>query len=141
MTIFMKNKESTTKKLKTGIFKGFIVSLLIILCSFLPYIHDIGLFDGMEGFSGFSSLRVGVWAVALFLVGLIGWIVAFLNSKNKTYRFAMLAPIFMMSFQLGIYLFDARNTTTNEFSTKIIINILFAVVIVAAYFLGKSSKQ
>lgn len=137
----MSNKQSTTEKSGTGTYKGLIISLLIILSSFLPYVHDMGAFEGMEGFSGFSSFRVGLWVVSMFLVGLIGWIVAFINSKGKSYRFAMLAPIFMMSFQLGIYLFDSRNTTTNEFDTKILINILFAVIIVAAYFLGKSSNK
>ncbi|WP_435624508.1 hypothetical protein [Flagellimonas sp.] len=95
----------------------------------------------MKGFSGFSSLRIGIWVVSLFMVGLSGWIFAFLNSKGKQYRMAMLAPIFMLSFQLLIYLFDSRKTTTNEFSTKILLNLCLAVVLVVLYFYGLKKQK
>ncbi len=129
-----------TKSKKT-IFKNLLVALLIIAMSFLPYLHDFEIFKGMKGFSGFSSLRIGIWVVSLFMVGLSGWIFAFLNSKGKQYRMAMLAPIFMLSFQLLIYLFDSRKTTTNEFSTKILLNLCLAVVLVVLYFYGLKKQK
>ncbi|KQC30208.1 hypothetical protein AAY42_10210 [Flagellimonas eckloniae] len=109
--------------------------------SFLPYLHDFEIFKGMEGFSGFSSLRVGIWVVSLFIVGLTGWIFAFLNARGKSYRLAMFAPIFMLFFQLNIYLWDARNTTTNEFTTKVLYNLGFALVLIAYYFINKSRNK
>jgi len=128
-------------KSKKGIYKGFGIAMFIIASSFLVYIHDFEIFKGMEGFSGFSSLRIGVFFVGMFTLSLTGWVFAFINSKRKNYRFAMLAPIFMLAYQLGVYLFDARNTTTNEFSTKILSNTIFIILITAAYFYGKSKSN
>jgi len=128
-------------KLKKGIFKDFLVAIGIMVISFLPYIHDFDLFKGMEGFSGFSSLRVALWACSLFVVALSGWIVAFINSKGKRYRFMMLAPIFMLAFQLGIYLFDARKTVSNEFSVKTILNFVLCAILLVVYFYGLQKKK
>ncbi len=132
----MKSKQLITEKSKKTIFKDFFSAVFIILISFLPYLHDFDMFKGVKGFSGFSSLRIGIWVVSLFLLGLSGWVVAFINSKGKKYRFIMLCPIFMITFQLGIYLLDARNTQTNDFSFKIILNFILAFVLVVTYFYG-----
>ncbi len=129
-----------TTKYKKVVLKDLLVSLLILFISFLPYIHDIGDLKKYSGFSGFKSLRSGIFIVSMFVIALSGWIFAFVNSKDKSYRFIILAPIFMLSFQLSIYLFDARSTTTNEFTTKIIVNFLFAVLLVAYYFYNKYKK-
>lgn len=126
---------------KTTTFKTLVVALGILLLSVLPYLHDFEFFKGKNGFSGFSSLRVGMWAVSLFVVALAGWIGFFLKSKGSEYRFAILAPIFMLSFQLGIYLFDARKTTSNDLSTKVWLNLGFAVILIVAYVYGKSKTR
>ena len=117
------------------------IALLIVALSFLPYMHDFKLFKGMEGFSGFSSLRIGIWVVSLFVLALSGWLFAIINAKGKTYRSIMLAPIIMLSFQLGIYLLDGRNTSTNEFSFKIVLNMIMAVTLVAVYYFNKMVKK
>tara|TARA_R110002051_G_scaffold297564_2_gene363934 strand:+ start:7706 stop:8101 length:396 start_codon:yes stop_codon:yes gene_type:complete len=129
------------KKLKTETSKQFIIALLIIVSPFLVYIHDSGLFDGMKGFSGFSSLRVGVWVVSLFILMLFAFIGWFYEAKHKKYRFALLAPIFMITFQLAIYLFDARANTTNDFSSKTIVYFVFVICLVLAYFLGTRKRE
>lgn len=140
MTTFM-SKASKTKKSRTGIFKDFTVGLFILACSFLPYIHDFDAFKGAKGFSGFSSLRVALWAISLFVVALSGWIVAFMNSRGRSYRFVMLSPIFMLTYQLAIYLFDARNTSSNEFEIKIILNLAFMLLLMVVYYFGKLKKD
>lgn len=53
----------------------------------------------------------------------------------------MFAPIGMLLFQLMIYLFDARNTTTNNFSSKIMWNISLILIIVSLYFYGLSKSN
>lgn len=126
---------------KTAIFKDFLKAVLIITAPFLVYIHDSGLFDGMEGFSGFSSLRVGVWVVSLFFLSLIGFVGWFIEAKGKRYRFAILAPIFMFSFQLIIYLLDKRDHTTNDFSIKTIVYLVFVLAITVTYFLGTRKRK
>lgn len=100
----------------------------------MPYLHDFDIFKGMKGFSGFSSLRVALWAVSLYLVALFGWIFAFMASKGKRYRFMMLAPVFMLVFQLSIYLLDARKTAVNDFTFKTLLNFIFCLLLVGLYF-------
>ncbi len=134
-------EKSTTKKSRKKIILGALSALFILLSSVLVYIHDIGDLKKYPGFAGFKSLRTGVYIFSLFTFGLIGWIYAFIRSRNKSDRFMMVAPILMASFQLGIYLFDGRKTTSNEFSTKIILNVVFGVLLIAAYYLGKSRKK
>ena len=75
---------------------------------------------------------------ALALIGFIGW---FVEAKGKPYRFAILAPIFMYSFQMAIYLFDAKDHTTNDFSIKTLIYLGFVVVLTVFYFFGSTKKR
>lgn len=121
-------------KSTTTIFKDFSVALGIVVISFMPYLHDFDMFKGVKGFSGFSSLRVALWAVSLYVVALAGWIFAFIASKGKRYRFMILAPVFMLAFQLSIYLLDARKSTVNDFTTKTILNFIFCLLLVGLYF-------
>jgi len=132
--------KSTTTKSNLIKKKDLWMTLLIVAASFLPYIHDIGNLREYEGFSGFKSLRTGVYFVSMFMMNLIGWILAFIFSRGKSYRIAFLIPIFMLSYQLAVYLFDARQTTTNEFTTKVIVNLSFAICIIASYFLLKNKR-
>lgn len=113
----------------------------IVMLSFLPYLHDFDLFKEMKGFSGFSSLRVGLWAVALYVLALSGWVLAFLNSRGKRYRFVILAPIFMLAFQLAIYVLDARSSTSNEFTNKVLLNFVLCMVLVGVYFYQLRKKR
>jgi len=98
------------------------------------------MFKGAKGFSGFSSFRVGIYFVCLFVVAISGWGLAFLNSKNKQYRFVILAPIFMLSFQLCIYLLDVRQSSVNQFNFKVLVNLIVAGLLVGLYFYGAKKR-
>lgn len=127
-------------KSRKTIFRDFLLAAFIMMVSFLPYIHDFDLFKGMKGFSGFSSLRVAMWSLSLYIVGLSGWVMAFVHAKDRSYRFAMLAPIFMCSFQMAIYLFDARNTSSNDFTFKTVLNFIFCGVVLVLFFYNKKKQ-
>ncbi len=132
----------TTERSKTPTFKDFRTGVCIFLAAFMVYIHDCGLFDGKLGFSGFSSLRVGVFISSIFLLALFLGVRAFIESRGKYYRVAYLVPIVMISYQLLIYVFNGRDTKTNEFSVKIIFQVLvIPSLILGAYILGKKSKD
>ncbi|CAA0151939.1 conserved membrane hypothetical protein [Tenacibaculum maritimum] len=119
---------------------SFIAAILICIVSFIPYIHDFNYFKGMKGFSGFKSLRVGIWVVSMFLFGLFGWILAFINSKGKEYRFTILAPISMGLFQFFIYVLDSRKSSMNNFNFKVIFNVIFILIITISYFRLKKNE-
>ncbi len=127
-------------KLKKPIFKNFLIGLLIILCAVLPYLHDSPLLKGIEGFSGFSSLRIGIWVISIYIVALIPWILFFITSKGKQYRFTILVPITMLTYQLIIYVADVREHSINAFNVKFIVTFLIAVLITLFYFKKKSKS-
>lgn len=136
----MKNQLKTTKS-KRRIYETAFIIGVIALVSFLPYIHDFDFFKGMEGFSGFSSLRIGIWVVSLFILALSGWIFAFLGHKNRKYRWIMLAPIIMLAYQLLIYLFDARKTQTNDFNVKVTFNFVLLIFLSGIYIYGLYNRS
>ena len=127
-------------KSKKPIFKNLFIGLLIIFCATLPYLHDLPLLNGKEGFSGFSSLRIGIWVISIYILALIPWILFFIASKGKSYRFTILVPIIMLTYQLIVYIFDARQLNINKFNIKFIITISLAIAITVFYFLKKSKR-
>lgn len=143
----MKNyKASTTTKSTTTRFSQNVgMALLIFAASFLPYIHDIDIFGinlrEIEGFQGFKSLRSAFFVLGLMLFGMIGWIFAFIKSKGELYRIAFLVPICMVFYQLLIYLLDIRKTSTNDFSTKVLVNILIMASLMATYLFIKYKRS
>ena len=138
-----KQKFKLLKKMKSKkpIFRNLIIGLLIIFCAILPYLHDLPLLNGKEGFSGFSSLRIGIWAVSIYILALIPWILFFIVSKGKSYRFTILVPIFMLIYQLIVYIFDARQNAINEFNVKFIVTFSLAIAITIIYFFTKSKRS
>ena len=134
------SRELTTTKSKTTIFKDFFKALGVFLVTFLVYIHDFEIFKGVKGFSGFSSLRVGMFIVGLMILALVPWIGWYVASRGKRYAFVMLVPIFMISYQLAVYLFDQRDHTTNEFNFKVLVQFGFVLVLIGLYFFGKYQK-
>lgn len=113
---------------------------MIFLAAFMVYIHDCGLFDEREGFSGFSSMRVGTFIVSIFLLALFLGIRAFIESRGKIYRVAYLVPIFMLGYQLLVYLLNAREDVINEFNTKALFQtVIIPALILGAYYVGKKS--
>ncbi len=130
------NSKLTKRKSKKATY-SLLVALFIWAVSFLPYLHDLEYFEGMKGFSGFSSLRIAVWVISLFLIAISGWVVAFLNSKGKKYRFSMLAPIGMLVFQLCVYVLDGRESIINDFNIKVVLNLVVFAVVIILYFFNK----
>lgn len=133
--------ESTTEKSRTTIFKDLAKGLGIFLVTFLLYVHDFEIFRGMEGFSGFSSLRVGLWVVGMFVLALVPWCGWYLASKGKKYAFVMLVPIFMIAWQLGIYLLDQRDHNTNDFNFKVLLQFAVVLILILLYFIGKIVRK
>lgn len=135
------NLELTTEKSKRTIFKDFLKGLGIFSVTFLLYAHDFEIFKGMEGFSGFSSLRVGLWVVSMFILALVPWCGWYLASKGKRYAFVMLVPIFMISWQLGVYLLDQRDHNTNDFNFKVLLQFAVVLILILIYFIGKMTRK
>lgn len=123
--------------------KTFNVLIAVVICviSVLPYLHDLDIFKGKKGFSGFSSLRIAVWCVSLFVVAVSGWVVALIKSKGCNYRFLFLVPITMLIYQLSVYVLDARKHVINSFDIKIVINIAIVLLIAVFYFKRKKKKN
>ena len=123
--------------------KTFNVLIAVAICviSVLPYLHDLEYFKGKKGFSGFSSLRIAVWCVSLFIVAISGWVFALIKSKGCSYRFLFLVPITMLMYQLTLYVLNARKHVINNFDVKIIINIAIVLLIALFYFNRKKEKE
>lgn len=134
------NKILTKKKSRTTTY-SVVLSALIGVISFLPYLHDFEFFKGRQGFSGFGSLRVGIWVICLFIIAISGWMVAFLSAKHKSYRFAILAPIFMLLFQLFVYILDSRKSIVNDFNVKVILNFAVFILIGYLYFKFRGKRE
>jgi len=110
--------------------------MLIVIAAFLPYIHD-AIPKGLKGYFGFSSFRVMVWTISIFIFGITGWFYAFVNAKGRLYRFALLVPIFMATYQLLIYIFDARKSEFNTLNAKLIVTFVLIAIVLLNYFMLK----
>ncbi len=120
-------------------YKNAVLAIFIILLSTLPYLHD-GIARKVYPIAGYNSLRVFVYIVLTNLFGLIGFIGWFVAAKGKQYRFALLVPIFMNTYQLLIYVLNMKKTTFNDFDFKIYITIAITLVITLNYFYLKLKK-
>lgn len=129
------------KKSKKQIFKQFSIGLLIVFSAVLPYLHDLQFFEEKKGFSGFSSLRIGIWVLSIYIFSLIPWILFFIASKGKTYRFTLLVPIFMLLYQLTVYILNERESYINKFDIKFTITLVVAIFITVFYFIKKNSRR
>ncbi len=135
------NHDSLRKRKYRKPIYSFIITIIIALLSFLPYIHDFDFFEGKKGFSGFSSLRVAIFFISIFIIAISGWLFAFINSKGKSYRFAIIAPIVMLTYQLFIYVLDKRDSVVNDFNLKVVFNFLLYLIIIITYFLFKGKGE
>ncbi len=127
------------KKLKTMIYKDIFIGVLILLCSILPYIHDA--IPREKTFPGYSSLRVFLYVTLINVFGLIGWLIAYFESKGKRYRFIMIVPIMNILYQLFVYIFNLKKTSFNDLNLKFIITILIAFLVLIFYFSRKIKKN
>ena len=106
----------------------------------MPYIHDIIPRNTQAGISGYSSLRVFLYVLLINLFGLIGWIVAYYEAKEKRYRFVMIVPIINITYQVFIYIMNLKKTSFNDLNLKFLITFVASVLIFLFYFLRKVKK-
>tara|TARA_R110000744_G_scaffold128298_2_gene235307 strand:- start:2555 stop:3514 length:960 start_codon:yes stop_codon:yes gene_type:complete len=137
------SKASTRKRSRTRIPNGFWVAMALVGLSSLPYLHEAITFEGglrswvpvlgIEEFLtdaqgkvlGFSSYRMFLYTLLIFVFSELGWAAWLYVSKRKTYYFALFVPVLMGIYQILIILLDLRKTTANSAETKL--SVLFAL--------------
>lgn len=148
MSLASKKRKSKTKTLN-----GFLVVMVIVLLSSLPYLHDVitsfkgGLNDwvpivGLQAWLtdnngdilGFSSYRMFLYTLLLFVFTGIGWAAWLLVSKKKSYYLALWIPTFMGIYHVLIILFNLRRTAANDVGTKLVLILLLTILLFFIYF-------
>ena len=120
-------------------YRNGIIAIFIILLATLPFLHDTIARKGYP-IAGYSSLRVFVYVLLTNIFGLIGFIGWFVEAKGKQYRFALLVPILMNTYQLLIYILNMKKSTFNDFDFKIYITIAVTLSLTLNYFYLKLKK-
>ncbi len=133
------NNHLKKKNSKKTIYKSFIFAFAIVLCAFLPFIHDL-VPRGID-YPGYSSLRTFLYVALENLFGLIGWSLFLWQSKGKMYRFAILVPVLMTFYQLIIYIVNLKKTSFNDVNIKLVITFVVIIIIVVIYFKQKLKKK
>ncbi len=142
-------------KSRTRILETFWGALFIIALSVLPYFHDIIttpegleswvpvlgienlLTDGQGNVLGFSTYRVFLYTLLIFVFATIGWIGWYQNAKDRFYGGALLLATASGLYHIGLVLFNLRRTAWNEPTPKILL--LFLLFVVFGYFSIKKS--
>ncbi|PIB39079.1 hypothetical protein BFP75_00965 [Maribacter sp. 4G9] len=130
----------------------------IVVVSTLPYFHDVitdqsgtregipiigaeELFTDSQGkIMGFSSYRIFLYTLMIYLfahIGFVGWM---MDAKGKFYRIALAVPVILSGYTVAVILFNAKETTFNSTSTKFYITIAATIGVLAAYILDHRSK-
>lgn len=122
-------RQSTTAKSPTTIFK---IVATILVATLLIYIHDA--IPKGWGQVGKSSLRVFLYTVNAELRFLLVLFLLFWVAKGRVWRFSLVLPIVLTTYQLIIRLFCLQNTSYNEFDTKFVVTFLLAVALIVYYF-------
>jgi hypothetical protein len=148
----MMNYLSKEKKSRTEILNGFLVAMIIILISSLPYFHEI-IIDSETGLQSwapilgieqlltdangeilsFSSYRVFLYTFLIFLFSQIGWTIWLLLSKRKTYYLALFAPAILGWYQVLIILLNLRKTPVNSLSIKLYFLVALTILLSFLY--------
>lgn len=132
------NKLSEKKKLKKETSRSLIIALVIIASAFLPYIHD--LIPRGVSYPGYSGLRPFLYIVFINLFGLIGWTLFLMKSKKELYRFVILVPVSLVTYQLIVYILNLKKTSFNDVNIKLAITFLLTLVVTIVYFKNKLKK-
>lgn len=155
----MKLKKMTFKI----IFKTIGVALLLSVVAMLPFFHDViidkqtGVKDWVPNFNiekyltnesgkvrSYSSYRIFIYFMLIHVFASIGWMGWALDAKHKSYRFFLLVPACLSFFSTLVILFDARETSFNNASTKIfliiVVNFLLMMFYFSRYYRNKSKK-
>jgi len=156
----MSNKQSIRTKSQRAILKSLLVSLGIIFISSLPYLHDLitirgeglapwvpdlgiekALTDADGKVMGFSSYRVFLYTLLIHLFAHIGWVGWMLDAKGKSYRFALLVPVVLSGYTVGLLLFNTRATEFNEPDTKFYLTLFLSIIVILNFFINYKRKN
>lgn len=132
-----KQLEKTKLKIKTSIksVNNFMAALGIIAIALLPYFHNLLPELPEGGVLGYSSWRSFLWSTGMYLSIHIAWLVAYMNSIGKTYRFAMLVPVFLSLYQIVIIFTNSKGSAVlNGISIKLGIAITLSLLLILNFF-------
>lgn len=143
----LRNKQSTARKSRIRIPDTFWGALVIIALSTLPYFHDIitdsdGLKSWVPVFGiehllsdsegnvlGFSTYRVFLYTLLIFLFATIGWAGWYQNAKDKFYGKALLLAMASGLYHVLLIAFNLRRTDWNEPVPKMLmLSVLFLIL-------------
>ncbi len=159
----MNNNHLEKEKLKKSTFKNksnIWFAMGIILCSLLPFIHDllisdtgelkswvpilgiVDLFSDSNGlFLGYSSYRIFLALVGMQLSSFIAWFLVLEFSKGKSYRFVFIFPTVINGYQLLLMVFNLRKTVFNGWDYKIFILLLVGVLLILNFYLTTKNAK
>jgi len=137
-------KQSTERKSRIRIPDTFVVALVILGLSTLPYYHDlITDFNGLKswvpvlgieklltsesGVLGFSTYRVFIYTLLIFIFSTLGYYGWYQSTKNKIYHNFILLATVSGAYHVLIILFNLRRTFFNDPFLKVIILNVFLV--------------
>lgn len=141
------NKQSTVKKSRKRIPDSFWVALAIIGLSTLPYFHDFItdanglkpwvpnfgieslLTDANEKIHGFSTYRVFLYTLLIFMFSAIGWAGWYQSSRGKYYGGGILLVMVSSIYHVLLILLDLRKTVLNEPVPKFIFLLVSAIIL------------
>lgn len=116
-----------------------LISFLIIFYAGFTFYHDF-LPRGVSGYFGFNSIRVMAFQLLIQFLILLGWVRLFRLTKGKQFRFALLVPISSMLYQFIVFFFNAKETSYNEVSVKLLILTGVLVLVSISYFKSKIDR-
>ncbi len=125
-------------KSQIQMYKNLLYAIIIILLTVLTYTASV-VQHNVEGYFGFSSLRVTINQLSFYLFAFLASCRLFYVEKGKPYRFVYLVPVTALGYNLLVNLFDARQTYFNEFTPRFGLTILVSLFVVFYYF-NKRSK-
>ncbi len=146
------SKVSTKKKLRTRIPDSFWGAMAIIGLSTLPYLHDIitdedglkswgplleiekALTDSNGNVLGFSTYRVFLYTLLIFVFAGIGWAGWFQRAKDKFYGYALLLATASGFYYIGLILFNLRRSIWNDPTLKFSLLVISFLIL---FFLNK----
>lgn len=135
-------------------------ALGILLATMLPYLHsvisdiegnpkkwipNIGFvknFSSMDGkILGYSTYEVFIYMASVNFSYMFAWLCALHFAQNRPYRFVLYFPAALSVFQFLLVIFNLRETQLNELSTKILIVLIVALILIINYFFNRTNER